>query len=221
MRQKFAVFVADANLDVGQRLADRVEALQLELDLLGRAFDSMIFGPEHGERRGGFGLPVGVHEADFFRKDFDRAANDLHRHRRAAVSEIGERREIGFRKCGLVDDLLHHRGHDEGVRDVLASDQVEPRARVELRHHNQLAPGPDVGHVRGGSGDVIKRHAHQRDAAIGAIGHLDVGGDVGGEIAEAQLHALGQRGGPAGVHQNRDVLVFDLSFGFVGLGLGD
>src|ERR1700691_1954299 len=90
VREKLAVFVANANLDVGQRLADRVEALELELDLRGRAFDSMIFGPEHGERRGGFGLPVGVHEADFFRKDLDRAANDLHRHRRAAVGKIGE-----------------------------------------------------------------------------------------------------------------------------------
>src|SRR6202167_1848788 len=90
VRQKFAVFVADANLDVGQRLADRVEAFQLELDLRRRAFDSMIFGAEDGERRGGFGLPVGVHEADFFRKDLYSAANDLHRHRRAAVGKIGE-----------------------------------------------------------------------------------------------------------------------------------
>ena len=181
----------------------------------------MIVGAEHGERRGGFSLAVGVHEADFFREDFDRATDDLHRHRRAAVCEVGQRREIGFREGGIVDDLFHHRGNDEGVRDVLARDQIEPCLGVELRHDDELAAGPDVGHVRGGSGDVVERHAHQRDAAIGAVGHLDVGGHVGGEIAEAQLHAFRQRRGPAGVHEDRNVLILDFSFGFVGLGLCD
>src|SRR5208337_2824357 len=45
-----AVLVADANLDIGERQAYRVEALEFEFDLLGRALDSMIVGAEHGQR---------------------------------------------------------------------------------------------------------------------------------------------------------------------------
>src|SRR5579871_731441 len=50
VREQLAVVVAHRDLDVGQRPADRIEPLELELDRAGIALEAMVVRAEHGER---------------------------------------------------------------------------------------------------------------------------------------------------------------------------
>ena len=180
----------------------------------------MVVGPQHRQRGIGFGLAERIHEAGRVREHFNRLADDWKRHRCPAVRDILQAGQVVVRERGVVDQLFQHGRYDEGVRHALRLDGFQPFLGVELAQNRDFPSAPQRGHDVHNAGDVVQRRAQQRGAARSAVRHFHGAGHVIGEAAIGQHDALGQRGRPARVHQDRQIFLVHLGLFDVGRALG-
>ena len=204
-REGLVDLVADLDLDAGQDLADRPEA---HGDRVAGEGGGVVVGPEHGDRRGGLGEPVGVHEADVG-EQLEGPLEHGQRHAGAAVGERAQRGHLGGGAVEVVDDAGQHRRHDHGVGDALATHRLEPRLGVEGVEVDDAAAGVEVRQQVGHAGDVVRRHGDERRLVGVGAGELDGADHVGREVPMAQQGGLRRARGARRVEHDGDVVGID------------
>ena len=145
-----------------------------------------MVGAAHRRRdAGALGLPVelGEHRAD----PLDALDEPGRRHRRGAVHDRLQRRQVGALEVGVVEDGVDHRRHEQPERDALVGGLGEPLRRVERPHQDHRAAGQQRRREQH-PGGVRDRRARQVAA---------VGGEVPAD--RHRLHHLGDR--PLGQHR--------------------
>ena len=118
--------VEDGHADQRVGPPDRAQALvRREL-----AVDEMLFGRQVGDRRRRLGLAVAArhHRAE----DRDRLLQLLDRHRRRAVHDVAQRREIALVDARNVEQPVDHRRRQEELGDPVLRDRAEQGRRVGL-----------------------------------------------------------------------------------------
>ena len=165
----------------------------------------MVAGIEIGHRARGLGEPVDLGEVAT--EGLERAGEQVLGHGRGAVEHQLQAREVGARAGRVLEHEEDHRRHEEHLGDAVAGDGGDDGAGVDLGHD-------DVGgaHVVAEQGvaraaDVEERHRHQ--AHVVGAPHRELPRALADQVAEplvAELGALGQPGGAAGVHLHGDVL---------------
>ena len=123
----------------GRRLIDRImeDGILTQLpDLADRRADLRLHAGDHDahggrprvvvrpgqprDRRRGLGHPVELHDVAV-RQPVEQAPLELGRDRRGRVLEMAQAADVGAR--GVLEQERDHRGHEDGVRDALASDR--------------------------------------------------------------------------------------------------
>ena len=157
---------------------------------------AMILRPEQRDGRTGLGEPVRVDEIDLGPLP-QCPLDERGRHRRAAVGERSQRRHRLVLRA--VDDPGEHRRHHHRAGDFLLPHRAKPLTGGESLEHEGAAARVEIGdHVRDG-GDVIRRDADEGRLLLAGRRELHRPEHVGDQVLVPEQHALGLRGGAAGV----------------------
>ena len=168
----------------------------------------MVVGAEHGDRRGGLGEAVGVHETDVG-EQAQRVEQHPLGHLGTAVRQRPQGRHVGGLVAHGLDDARQHRRHDHRVGDAFAADRFEPHRGVEGAQVHEAATGEGVRqHVRH-TGHVIRRDGHEDRFVLAGASELDGAEEVRHEVTVAQQRRLRFGRGAARVEHDGDVVVVE------------
>jgi hypothetical protein len=158
----------------------------------------------------GLGHPVG-HQDALGADEPGPAVHERRRHRRRALEDPVEARQVAAIDVGAVGDALQHRGRGGEAGDAVALDGVEGRGGVELLEHHEAVAGEQV--VERGEGvDVVHRRQHQHPLRAGhrpELGHHRGAEDLGVDRRHGAHDDLRRPGGAAAAdahHPGRDHL---------------
>ena len=170
---------------------------------LGMVFRVMVDATQHGDAIRRFRLAIQLHEdRPEALHAFDKAR---WRHRRGAVNDRLQTREIGACDRRMIEQHVDHGRNKESRRDAVLLDEVEKALRIKrLAHHEQArAHHHRDDHRAGGVGD--RRHRQKahilRPVPFGQLGHHHRDLDAMG-----MHHAFGAPGRAAGVDQDAQVV---------------
>ena len=203
-RHRLPGLVHDGHFHIFQRLADGTQAAQLALDFLRAALQQMVFRRQHGDGRGGFGLPESVDETGAGQPG-DGLADYFRRHRRRAVGNHLQTGQIEVAELRVVQQLFQHRRHQHGPVDGVLLHQRQPQQRLELAHDHLGAAGVHGGQRRLQPGDMVVRHRHQIGLFQIGVGRGNGGKDVGSKAVVGEHYAFGEVGGAGGEHNDGGV----------------
>jgi hypothetical protein len=131
-------------------------------------------------------------------------------HRRSAVLDDAQRRQVGARERGVLAHHLQHRRHAGEAGDAGLADAVQDRTGVDLRHGLDASALEQRGQRDLPDPDAVE----QRCDAQGPVGgqHVDVRelvDSIPGQVAVGEQRALGTAGGAGGVEQQRGIVEAD------------
>ena len=124
----------------------------------------MLLVGQRGERAGRFGKAVHLQETAF--EGFDRAAQQVGRDRRGAVTDKLERREICRARLRQFGHKQHQRRHQERTFDPLLHHGLEQYVRQRLTHNDDGRAGLHGPDCPNRAADMEQRQTHQRTAAF-------------------------------------------------------
>ena len=200
-----------ADLAIGHLIAVVIEQFDLKIadrspaggQPLGMVFRVVVDATQHRDAIRRFRLAIELHEhrAEALHA-FDKARR---RHRRGAVNDRLQAREVGGRDRRMIEQDIDHGRHKKSRRDAVLLDEVEKTLRIKgLAHHEQArAHHHRDDHRAGGVRD--RRHRQEahilRPVPFGQLGHHHR--DL---HAMGMHHAFGAAGRAAGVDQDAQIV---------------
>ena len=139
----------------------------------------------------------------------DALAQARRAHRRGAVEDRLQARQIRGRRARRIEQRVDHHRHQHGRGDAVLLDHVEEEIRREAARHVERAAALQHRDEEG-RGRVRERRAHQHAQLLGELplGHLQH--RQVGAAARGRHHALGLAGGAAGVVDRAHVVGADV-----------
>ena len=154
MLDGIAVLVEYGYVHIVKGDADGSQATYLLFNFLFAAHKEVVFGGQHSDGGGGFGLAEGVDEIDA--GEFgDGAADDFHGHRGGAVGDDLEAGEVAVAEFGVIHKHFEHSGHHHGAAGALGFHKAHPVVGLELALDDEGSSAEYRRHNRLHSGDVV------------------------------------------------------------------